>query len=120
MGCVKHIDWASIEIEQLTPLMSRQVVHTEEFTVARLELKQGAIVPEHRHKNEQFSIVESGALQFLVGGREIVVRGGHSLALASNEPHGVVSLEDSKVIDLFTPPREDWISGDDSYLRGGR
>jgi quercetin dioxygenase-like cupin family protein len=98
--------------------MSRQMVHTEQLTVARLVLKKGAAVPEHRHVNEQFSIIESGALQFTLGERKIVVRGGESLAIGPNEPHAAEALEDTCAIDIFTPPRQDWISGDDAYLRG--
>ncbi len=115
---VSHIDWNAVPAEQLTPLMSRQMVHTEHLTVARLVLKKGAKVPEHSHQNEQFSMIESGALKFVVDGRELVVRGGQSLALPGNVPHSAEAVEDTCATDIFTPPRQDWITGDDAYLRG--
>jgi len=61
--------------------------------------------------------VEKGALKFNVAGEELVLRAGQSLVLPSNVPHGVVALEDTDVLDTFTPVREDWITGDDAYLR---
>ena len=75
------------------------------------------MVPEHAHVHEQISTVERGALRFWIGGEEIVLRDGQSLAIPSNVPHQVVALEDSAVLDIFTPCREDWMHGDDQYLR---
>ena len=112
-----HIDWSAVPAEQLNDKLTRRMVHTGGLTVARLVLKAGAAVPEHRHENEQFSIIESGALKFLVSGREVVVKAGQSLALQPNEPHSALALEETVAIDVFTPPREDWRRGDDAYLR---
>lgn len=97
----------------------RQVIHTAQMTVARLEIKAGAVVPSHSHHNAQFTIVQSGALKFfLADGGEMIVGAGQTLELPPHAPHGVEALEDCVVIDLFTPRRDDWISGDDAYLRG--
>ena len=98
--------------------LSRQVIHTERLTVARIILKKGAIVPEHRHANEQFSMIVSGALKFVLSGEEIVVRSGQVLPIPPYVPHSAEAVEDTVAIDVFTPPRADWISGDDAYLRG--
>lgn len=98
--------------------MSRQALHTASMTIARLELKAGARVPAHQHHNEQVSMVQSGRLRFLLDDGETVVGPGGLLVLAPNQSHGVEVLEDAVVIDLFSPPREDWIRGDDAYLRG--
>jgi quercetin dioxygenase-like cupin family protein len=110
-------DWNSMPAEQLNPQMTRRTVHTENLTIARLEIAKSAVVPEHSHVNEQVATVERGALQFQIGGREVVLRAGQSLAIPSNVPHGVVALEDTIVVDVFSPRREDWIRGDDAYLR---
>ena len=76
------------------------------------------MVAVHSHAHEQISMVRKGALKFVVDGQERVVRAGEMLALPSNVPHGVVeTLEDSVVVDVFSPAREDWIKGDDAYLR---
>ncbi len=111
-------NWKTIPVEQLNPLVKRQVVHTQHMTIARLQLSKGAVVPTHSHHNEQVSMVESGALKFILGDQEIIVRAGDVLELKPHQPHGVETLEDCVVTDLFTPRREDWIKGDDAYLRG--
>ena len=67
-------------------------------------------------------MMKSGALKFIFGGaeqgREITVRAGDVLQIPPNVPHMVEVLEDSVATDLFSGRREDWISGDDAYLRG--
>ncbi len=109
--------WEEIEIEKLNPLVSRQVVHSERMTIARISLRQGAVVPEHNHENEQVTMLERGRLRFLMGGDEIYVSAGECLRIPPSLPHSVEALEDSVALDLFAPVREDWIRGDDAYLR---
>jgi quercetin dioxygenase-like cupin family protein len=101
----------------LNPRLARQLIHGERITVARIHLAQGAVVPEHRHANEQITTVERGRLRFRVAGREVVLEAGQTLALEPDVPHAVEALEDSVALDLFSPPREDWQRGDDAYLR---
>ena len=110
-------DWNSMPAEQLNPQIVRRVVHTENLTIARLQIAKDAVVPEHSHINEQVATVERGALRFHVAGRDVVLRDGQSLAIPSNVPHSVVALEDTTVVDIFSPRREDWLRGDDAYLR---
>ncbi len=113
------MDWAEIPREELNARLVRQAIHTPQMTVARLEMKAGAVVPTHAHHNAQFTMVQTGSLRFLLaGGEEVLVGAGQVLELPSHVPHGVEVLADSIVIDLFTPRRDDWISGDDAYLRG--
>jgi quercetin dioxygenase-like cupin family protein len=113
------LDWNSAPVEVLNPLASRQVLHTSRVTIARLALKKGAIVPEHHHENEQVTTLESGRLKFLSGVGEWTVEAGQSLVIPPNVPHRVEALEDSVAIDTFAPVREDWLRGDDAYLRQG-
>jgi quercetin dioxygenase-like cupin family protein len=115
---VNHFDWSAIPVEKMNEKLSRQVIHTEHLTVARIILKRGANVPDHRHSNEQFSMILSGALKFVLSGEEVIVRSGQALPIPSYAPHSAEALEDTVAIDVFTPPRADWISGDDAYLRG--
>lgn len=110
-------DWSKVPLEQLNPQMTRQMVHTERLTIARLGLKKGATVPEHRHENEQFSMIESGCLKFVLAGEVVVLPAGQALHIPPNVPHSAEALEDTLAIDVFSPPRQDWISGDDAYLR---
>ncbi len=116
---MKHHAWNSIPKEQLAPLISRQVLHADRITVARISLAKGSIVPRHSHHNEQITMLESGKLRFIFDHGEQIVEAGQMLQIASNEPHKVEALEDSVATDLFAPVREDWIRGDDAYLRGG-
>lgn len=111
------IDWIALPEEQLNPRISRKVLHSETMTVARLYLQKGAVVPLHHHVNEQISTIESGVLRFLIGGQEQVVKAGESMVIPPNVPHEVHALEDSVALDVFSPAREDWIRGDDAYLR---
>ena len=110
-------NWDAVPSEALNPHLSRKVIHTQSMTIARMELRKGGAVAEHHHLNEQISMVEKGALQFTIEGRQQVVRAGESLVIPPHVPHGVVVLEDSVAVDIFSPAREDWIRGDDAYLR---
>ena len=109
--------WDQVPKEQMSPVFSRQVIHSDTMTVARVYLKKGCAVPEHSHHNEQLTMMEKGALRFVLAGVEKVLRGGEVLRIPAHVPHSAEALEDSIATDLFSPPREDWIRGDDSYLR---
>lgn len=110
-------EWDRIEKEQLSPTFARQVIHGETMTVARVYLRKGCTVPEHSHLNEQISMMEQGALRFVIGGVEKVVKAGEVLRIPPHVPHSAEAIEDSVAVDLFSPIREDWIRGDDAYLR---
>ncbi len=115
---MKLYNWREVPEELLNPTISRQMIHGETMTVARLRLRKGAVVPLHQHVNEQISMVESGKLRFVIAGEERILTGGEALTIPPNAPHWVEALEDSLATDLFSPVREDWIRGDDAYLRG--
>lgn len=112
-----HHRWSDVKPEQLNPLITRQYVSGSNVMLARLALKKGARVPMHHHFHEQVSHVVEGALNFLIEGRETTVRAGEILCIPPHVPHEVIALQDSVVLDIFNPPREDWIRGDDAYLR---
>jgi quercetin dioxygenase-like cupin family protein len=110
-------NWEHLPAERMNPKIVRKVIHSGQMTIARLNILKDAVVPEHSHVNEQIANVERGALLFHIGGVDTVVGAGESLVIPPNVPHGVVALEDTVVTDVFTPRREDWIAGDDAYLR---
>ena len=110
-------NWDQLPAEQMNPKVVRKVVRSGQMTIARLQIQKDAVVPEHSHINEQVANVEKGSLLFHIGGVDQVVGAGESLVIPPNVPHGVVALEDTLVTDIFTPRREDWIAGDDAYLR---
>jgi quercetin dioxygenase-like cupin family protein len=110
-------DWSDAPIEWMSSTIGRQLIHTETMTLARVTLRQGAVVPTHEHENEQIATVLEGRVRFVVGGEERVVEAGMTVPLAANVPHEVEALVDSVVLDVFSPVREDWLRGDDAYLR---
>ncbi|MGC2322061.1 MAG: cupin domain-containing protein [Terriglobales bacterium] len=116
----KYIPWKSVELEDLNPLLQRQFIVSESVMVARVLLKKGCVVPLHSHHNEQVTYILEGALKFTVHGEEVVVRAGEVLCIPPNVPHDAVALEDTVDLDIFTPPREDWIRKTDAYLRGAQ
>ena len=109
--------WTAIPEEQMNPLMTRRVIHTDQLTIAKLWLGKGAVVPEHHHENQQVTMLETGTLEFEMNGERIVLKPGDTLVIPPNVPHSVVVIEESTATDLFTPARADWIRGDDAYLR---
>lgn len=118
---IRHIPWNSIPKEKLNPLLHRRLITGEKAMLAHVYLDKGAIVPLHSHHNEQFTYVIDGALHFWIGddeSEELVVRSGEVLHLPAYVPHKAEALEDTLDLDIFVPPREDWLSGTDDYLRG--
>ncbi len=114
----KHTPLSTIPIEHLNPLIERQFVHGEQAMLARLLLRKGCIVPEHRHPNEQITYILEGALRFTLNGDEVVtVHSGEMLVIPSNVKHSAEALVDTIDLDVFAPPRADWIEGSDAYLR---
>jgi quercetin dioxygenase-like cupin family protein len=109
--------WADIASERINPDTSRQYITGQSVTVARFELKRGGVVPLHSHANEQVTSVMSGALKFTIEGREVVVRAGEILQISGAVPHTVEVLEDTIAIDVFSPVRQDWIDGTDTYFK---
>ena len=114
---LKHICWQDVELEKLNPLLHRQLVVGKDLMVARVLLKKGCIVPLHSHENEQITYILEGALKFWIDDKEIVVHAGEVLCIPSNMPHKAEALEDTVDVDIFNPPREDWITKTDEYLR---
>ena len=115
----KYIPWNQVDREKLNDLIDREIVVGDRIMLARVFLKKGAHVPEHHHHNEQVTYILEGALKFAIGGKEIVVRAGEVLCIPSNMPHEAWAIEDTLDLDVFTPPREDWLNKTDDYLRLG-
>lgn len=114
---LQYVQLKELPIEQVNPLLDRQIVSGERSMLARIILRKGCIVPLHSHENEQISYILEGALKFLIEGREIVVSAGEVLVIPSHVPHSAEALEDTVDLDLFCPPREDWLNKTDAYLR---
>lgn len=127
MSEVRHQSWEDVRLEELTPLISRRLISSERMMLAHVYLKKGAIVPAHDHHNEQFTYILSGALRFWIGEHadapgEVYtdVHAGEVLVIPSHVRHRAEALEDTLDVDVFNPPRQDWLDGTDAYLRGTR
>jgi len=117
----RHFRWDDIPKEKLSDLLDRRLVTGERMMLAHVYLKKGCLVPRHSHENEQITYILEGALHFWLGEdekEEVVVRAGEVLTLPPNLPHKALALEDTLDVDVFCPPRQDWLDGTDAYLRG--
>ena len=113
--------WEDLPRESLNSHIDRRLVTGDNVMIAHVYLKKNGVVPLHSHHNEQLTYVLEGALRFLLGeneDREVIVRAGEVLTIPPHLPHSAVALEDTLDVDIFNPPRQDWLDGSDSYLRG--
>ena len=111
--------WATVRTEVMNAKIWRKVISGERAMVAQVFIAKGAVVPAHQHESEQLTYIMEGALEFDLEGRRVVVRKGEVLHIPSNVPHRAVALEDTLDLDIFSPIRMDWLTGQDDYLRKG-
>ena len=106
-------------LEKVTEQLDRRIITGERMMLTHVSLKKGCVVPQHSHDNEQLTYSLEGALKFWMGDdeQEIVVRAGEVLVIPSNVKHKAEALEDPLDVDVFCPPREDWLTKTDDYLR---
>lgn len=111
--------WEEVPEEQLKGTLTRRLITGERIMIAQVFFKKGDDVPRHSHHNEQITYIVSGALCFRFGEEEneLIVRAGEVLVIPPNLPHSAVALEDTLDVDIFSPPREDWLAKTDDYLR---
>jgi unsaturated pyranuronate lyase len=120
---VRRYRWEDLPAEQLKKGLSRKLITGERMMIAHVYFTSGEEVPRHSHENEQLTYILSGALRFWFGAQdeeEITVRAGEVVVIPSHLPHRAVALEDTLDVDVFSPPREDWLAGTDAYLRGSQ
>jgi quercetin dioxygenase-like cupin family protein len=114
--------WNDLPQEQLKSDIGRRLITGTNMMIAHIYFKKGGEVPMHSHHNEQITYVLEGALKFLLGteqDEQVIVRSGEVLTIPPYLPHSAVALEDTLDVDIFNPPREDWLDGSDTYLREG-
>jgi len=119
-GGVTFFRWDDMEKERVTDMLSRRLITGDRMMLAHVYLKKGCIVPKHSHENEQLTYILEGALKFWIGEdqkEEIVVSAGEVLLIPSNIPHKAEALEETLDVDVFSPPRQDWLKKTDDYLR---
>lgn len=112
------LSWDRIPVEKVTDMIRRQLVTGANEMMARVLLDKGAVVPTHSHVSEQITYIQEGALQLWIGepAEEVVLRAGQFVVIPSNVPHKAEALEDTVDIDVFSPIRQDWLDGTDSYF----
>jgi quercetin dioxygenase-like cupin family protein len=119
---VRHEKWEDIPLETVKENITRRLFTGDRMMLAHVYLDKGAIVPKHSHENEQLTYIVTGSLRFWIGDEgtegyhERVVGEGEVLYLPSHVPHRAEALEDTFDLDVFSPPREDWLDGSDSYF----
>jgi quercetin dioxygenase-like cupin family protein len=112
--------WDDLPKEALSPELSRRLITTERMMLAHVYLEQGCVVPTHSHENEQLTWILEGRLRLWLGEDEAEVydvAAGEVLHIPSNVPHRAEALETTLDVDIFCPPRQDWLDGSDAYLR---
>ena len=120
MQNVTFYRWNDMEKEKVTNLLDRRLITGDRMMLAHVYLKKGCVVPRHQHENEQLTYVLEGALHFWIGedeAEQIVIRAGEVLHIPSNVWHKAEALEDTLDVDVFSPPRADWLAKTDDYLR---
>ena len=118
---VPHYRWKDLPAEPLKGTLTRKLITGERMMIAHVYFKKGDDVPQHSHENEQLTYILEGALKFWFGAdesQEIIVRAGEVIVIPSHLPHRALALEDTLDVDVFCPPRQDWLAGTDAYLRG--
>jgi quercetin dioxygenase-like cupin family protein len=113
-------NWDEMPKEEVTDLLDRRLITGERMMLAHVYMKKGCIVPRHSHENEQITYILEGALRFWIGAdgeEEIIVRAGEVLHIPSQVFHKAEALEDTLDVDIFSPPRQDWLDKTDDYLR---
>jgi quercetin dioxygenase-like cupin family protein len=119
-AAAKHYRWSDIPEESMKGTITRKLVTSERMMIAHVFLKKGDEVPQHSHENEQITYILEGALHFWLGDRgerEITIHAGEVLVIPSYLPHRALAMEDTLDVDVFNPPRQDWLDGSDAYLR---
>ena len=119
---IRYGRWDAIPKESVTDVISRRLFTGERMMLGQVYLEKGAVVPTHQHENEQLTYILEGALRFWIGAEddpdreELVLAAGEVLYIPSNVPHKAEALEDTFDVDVFDPPRQDWLNGTDSYF----
>lgn len=116
LGTTRLFRWDELPMEAVTDMIARKVITGEKVMAGHIWLKKGCVVPQHQHEAEQYSMVFSGALKFIINGQSIVVGPGQMLVIPSWVPHEAVAIDETYEMDVFSPIRYDWLERSDSYF----
>jgi quercetin dioxygenase-like cupin family protein len=110
------IDWDRMKAEEITELYRRKVAVGESVTIARIEVKQGAITQAHSHENEEMILVLKGSWRFHLPSGDVTLEANQMLRIPPREEHSSEALTDTVALDICAPARVDWLSGTDQSL----
>lgn len=119
-SAVTRYRWNDMPKEPVNALLDRRLITGTRMMLAHVYLKKGCVVPLHAHDNEQLTYILEGALRFWIGdehAESFVVSAGEVLVIPPNVPHKAEAVEDTLDVDVFSPPRQDWLDKTDDYLR---
>jgi quercetin dioxygenase-like cupin family protein len=111
--------WSQIQKDNVTPMITRQIVTGAAAMAGLINLTKGAYVPRHSHESEQLTYVFNGSLRLIVADQEFVVNAGEIVVIPAWVDHEAVALEDTLELDIFSPIRKDWLDGTDTYFQKG-
>jgi quercetin dioxygenase-like cupin family protein len=117
---VTFYKWNDVPRETVSPMLDRKLITGDRMMLAQVFLKKGCIVPKHQHENEQLTYILEGGLRFWIGDDQkqvIDVMAGEVLHIPSMVWHKAEAIEDTLDVDVFSPPRQDWLDKTDAYLR---
>jgi len=114
---MKHFRWDEIATEKVNEKFVRKLAWEGRLMIAWMECKQGCVVPPHSHTNEQLTFVVRGKWRFEIAGKELTVGPNEMVYIPPDTVHSAVAVEHLVAYDIFSPPRQDWIKGEDAYLR---
>jgi quercetin dioxygenase-like cupin family protein len=98
----------NINPKVLVPGITGYYAHGENLTFGYVELKAGSSIPLHHHIHEQVTYIIQGQLEMVIGTENCLLTGGMYHVIPSNMPHSALARTDCKVIDAFSPVREDY------------
>ena len=105
---MRLLDYAAVPPREIAPGFLGRYVHSEVVTQGRVDIAQGAVIPEHSHPHEQWTLVLAGTLELTVGGVAHALQPGQVMQIASHERHAARALTPCQVLDVFHPPRDDY------------
>jgi len=96
-------------VEMFPGVVRRTLASGDRATLVEVALSKGATVPVHQHEHEQVGYIARGRARFEIGGETRELAEGDGYLIPSNVPHAVTALEDSIAIDIFSPPRTEYL-----------
>ena len=106
------MSWDAVPRERISELIGRRMIYGEKVMLVRWEFARGCHVEMHRHPNEQVSVVEAGQLRMTIGGEDVILEPGSIRVIPPDALHDAEALVDTIVVDIFSPPREDFLNGE--------